>query len=198
MGEILEQNTVMVKTKHYQNLTNNKSDVKFIERLVGKKADTFKKLLEQEEDLDLLINYNARLKIVKSPKGVSRKLLSKYLIMHHFNQDYLTVSDKSYLAKIIGFYWNKDKIAELEKKVFHTMTPSDEQSARIHLSLFCLNFQSYQDITGFSKPEAIKKIKSAFEKNTKTKNIGTNLIHIIQSLRILKRSELFEKFFVMR
>lgn len=178
---------------HYKSLTKNKTDVKFIEKLVGKKIETIKSLLEQEEDLDLLLNYNSKFRVTRVPKNISRKLFSKYLVMHFVKNDKISPKDKSYLAKIIAFYWQKDKIADLEKKVFHTMVPTDEQSARIHLALFCLKKDSYKDITGFSNKEAIKKISNAFLKNQKTKSIGENLYYILSDIRILRRDVLFEK-----
>lgn len=179
---------------HYKSLTNNKSDVKFIETLVGKKIGTIKTLLEEESDLDLLLNYNSSFKIKRVPKNISRKLFAKYLIMHFIKNEKLTYEDKSYLAKIISFYWQKNKISDLEKKVFHSTIPTDEQSARIHFALFTYKRNTYGEITQLSNQDTIKKMSKSFMRNPKTRNIGENLVEILKEIRVLRRDSLFDKF----
>lgn len=181
----------------YQNLIKNKNDVKFIETLVGKKVCNFQKLLEDESDFDLLLKSISGYRLDKVPK-VSRKIFAKYLVMHHLGSlPELNMNDLSYISKIVGIYFSKQKKDSVMRDTNFSLD-KNEQSGRIHLACYILHRKDYKKITGFDSKQAISHIKKCFYDSIKTKNIANNLDDIITQLTILKRDLLFDKFYAIK
>ena len=181
----------------YQDLIKNKNDIKFIEKLSGKQSSQFDKLIRDEEHFDLLIRSVSSNRLDVMPK-ISRKLFAKYLVMHHFSlRNDLTTSDLSYISKIVGFYFNKSKknycLLNLNLSV-----DKNEQSGRIHLACYILYRKEYLKITGRNVEQSIKHIKKCFNSNYKTKIIASNIDKIITYLNIIKRDNLFDKFYALK
>lgn len=181
----------------YQNLVKNKNDIKFIEKLTGKKVCDFQELLKEEGDFDLLLKSISGCRVDKMPK-LSRKLFSKYLVMHHFQSlSNLSMSDLSYLSRLVGIYFSKNKKDDILLKTNFSQEKND-QSGRIHLACYILYRKDYGKITGHNERSAISYIKNCFYSNSKTKNIADNLNDIITKLTILKRDLSFDKFFSLK
>lgn len=179
----------------YKTLVSNKSDVVFIERLTNKKIDEIKKLLESEEDLDLLFQSCACNCIISQRTRISKKIMAKYLVMRYAHESNLNIKDKSYLSKFVGFYLNRLKIEGLLSIDDIMLTPVDDKTARIHLAVFFMKQKDYLEARNISKQEAIKEISRAFQNSKETRSLGENLVSIIKILTIIKRSIYFNNFY---
>lgn len=181
----------------YKSLIKNKNDVKFIEKLVGKKVCDFQKLLEDESDFDLLLKSISGFRIEKVPR-ISRKIFAKYLVMHHCGSlQELNMNDLSYISKIVGIYFSKYKKNNVMRDTNFSLD-KNEQSGRIHLACYILHRKEYKKITGFDSQQSISHIKKCFYNSAKTKNIADNIDKIITQLTILKRDLLFDKFYAIK
>lgn len=191
----------MIKQKNmidfYKTLSKNKNDLKYIEKITGRQIASIKSLLEDEENLDMIIeNIAPNISLPKNKGRLSTKLLIKLIIMHHAIDNSLTSWDKSYLAKIVGYYFNQKKLSELYSEVLDP--PFNEHTARIHLSYFVMYPDEYLAVLNEDRQTCIRNIKRSFASNPKTRNISENIEIVIKLLVTVKRTQLFEKIYVSK